>query len=97
VQPYAWAEQELPGVVKSFIPKAGVPTGLTLSQGGQLSGSVTSTSEVVEVKVPFVNITLKGFFFFAKVTDAQSPPDSDQAIFLIPTVPVNLGGGGLPF
>lgn len=100
VKPYHWSETEMPGVVKSFIPQAGIPDGLTLQDDGTLSGAVTKTSSVVELKVPFLNYTLTGFFFMARVQDSQSPPASDSAIFLIPTVPVNLGGGlpgGLPF
>ena len=92
VKPYNWQETAMPGFIKTFIPTAGIPKGLTLDASGKLSGSVTDTAEVFSLKVPFVNLTLTGFFFMAQVTDAQSPPDSDQAIFLIPTVPVNLGG-----
>ncbi|MBM4396523.1 MAG: putative Ig domain-containing protein [Deltaproteobacteria bacterium] len=97
VKPYHWVETEMPGLVTGFIPQAGVPEGLKLADDGTLSGAVTKTSSVVELKIPFVNYTLTGFFFMAEVTDSQSPADSDSAIFLIPTVPVNLGGGGLPF
>lgn len=96
VKPYHWAEVQIPSFIKTFLPKAGIPQGLTLSDSGLLSGAVTSTNQVMELQIPFVNFTLKGFFFMAEVKDSQSPPDSDQAIFLIPTVPVNLGGG-LPF
>ncbi len=91
LKPYVWAEQEMPSFLKTFIPKAGIPQGLTLGTDGKLSGSVTDTSLVFELKVPFVNYTLTGFFFMAQVTDAQSPAASASAIFLIPTVPVNLG------
>lgn len=95
VKPYHWAEVPMPSFISAFIPKAGIPNGLTLSDSGQLSGAVTKTDSVVELKIPFTNYTLKGFFFMAKVTDSQNPPDSDQAIFLIPTVPVDFGGFGL--
>jgi hypothetical protein len=96
LKPYHWAESELSGLIAGFIPKAGVPDGLTLSDSGKLSGSVTKTDSVVELKIPFVNFTLTGFFFMAQVTDSQDPADSDQGLFLIPTVPVDLGGlGGL--
>lgn len=99
VKPYHWTEQQLPSMLATFIPKAGIPQGLTLADDGTLSGSVTDTSLVFELNIPFVNYKLTGFFFMAKVEDSQSPADSDQAIFLIPTIPVNLGGGGggLPF
>lgn len=92
VKPYHWAEQEMPGFLATFIPKAGIPAGLTLADDGTLSGSVTDTSLVFELKVPFVNYTLTGFFFMGQVTDTQEPPASASAIFLIPTIPVNLGG-----
>ena len=94
VKPYRWKEVEIPGFLKQFIPKAGIPKGLTLAESGQLSGAVTSTDQVIELSLPFLNFTLKGFFFMAQVSDSQDPPDSDQAIFLIPTVPVSFGGGG---
>ncbi len=91
VKPYTWVEQQLPSFLKTFIPKAGIPQGLTLSSSGLLSGSVTDTSLVFELKVPIVNYTLTGFFFMAQVSDSQDPADTDSAIFLIPTIPVNLG------
>ncbi len=99
LKPYTWQEIAMPSLVTMFIPKAGVPTGLTLSSSGLLSGSVTNTDAVVSVKIPFVNYTLTGFFFMGQVSDVQSPAATDSAIFLIPTVPVDLGslgGGGLP-
>lgn len=92
VKPYTWSETELSGLIKTFIPKAGIPQGLTLSPDGKLSGAVTDSSLVFELNIPFMNLpTLKGFFFMGQVVDSQSPADSDQAIFLIPTVAVNLG------
>jgi len=96
VKPYHWSEVPIPGFIKTFLPKAGIPQGLTLSDSGMLSGAVTSTDQVMELQIPFVNFTLTGFFFMGQVKDSQDPADSDQALFLIPTVPVNLGGGGLP-
>lgn len=96
VKPYHWAEVQIPGFIKTFLPKAGIPQGLTLSDSGLLSGAVTSTDSVMQLQIPFLNFTLTGFFFMAEVKDSQSPPASDQAIFVIPTVPVNFGGG-LPF
>lgn len=92
VKPYTWRETELSGLIKTFIPKAGIPQGLTLSSDGKLSGAVTDSSLVFELNIPFMNLpTLKGFFFMGEVRDSQSPADSDSAIFLIPTVAVNLG------
>ncbi len=99
LKPYHWKEVPVPGFLKQWFPKAGLPKGLTLNDDGTLSGSVTDTSQVMEVKIPMSQITLKGFAFMAKVTDSQKKPDSDQGLFFIPTVPVNFGGGGggLPF
>ncbi|OQC34040.1 MAG: hypothetical protein BWX66_01912 [Deltaproteobacteria bacterium ADurb.Bin058] len=84
------------GLIKTLIPKAGIPQGLTLADDGKLSGAVTDTSQVFELQVPLMpNLPkLTGFFFMAEVTDSQSPADSDQAIFLIPTIPIDFGGTG---
>jgi hypothetical protein len=87
-KPYEWQEVPLPGAVKSFLPNAGIPKGLTLAKDGTLSGSVTDASLVIEFKVPLSQLTLKGFFFAAEVRDSQSKPATKQAIFIIPTVPV---------
>lgn len=96
VKPYHWKESEMSGLIKTLIPKAGIPQGLTLADDGKLSGAVTDTSQVFELQVPLMpNLPkLTGFFFMAEVTDSQSPADSDQAIFLIPTIPIDFGGGG---
>lgn len=95
IKPYHWAESELSGFISGFIPKAGVPDGLTLADDGKLSGAVTDTSLVFELNIPFMNFALKGFFFMAEVRDSQNPQDSATAIYLIPTVPINFGGFGL--
>lgn len=95
IKPYHWAESELSGLISGFIPKAGIPDGLTLADDGTLSGSVTDTSLVFELNIPFLNYALKGFFFMAEVRDSQDPQDSATAIFLIPTVPIDFGGLGL--
>ncbi len=87
-KPYKWAETPLPGMVKGFLPNAGIPKGLTLAADGSLSGAVTDASLVLELKVPLSQIVLKGFFFAAEVTDSQSKPQTRQAIFIMPTVPV---------
>lgn len=87
-KPYHWLEEPLPGFVASFIPKSGLPKGLTLADDGTVSGSVTDASLVVEVKVPLTQIALKGFFFAANVSDSQSPAQKKVALYIIPTVPV---------
>jgi hypothetical protein len=89
-KPYKWTEEPLPGAVKSFLPKSGIPKGLTLNTDGTLAGSVTDPMLAAEVKIPLSQITLKGFFFAAKVTDSQEKAKSKTALFIIPTAPVNL-------
>jgi len=89
-KPYTWAQEPLPGAVKSFLPKSGIPKGLTLGKDGSITGAVTDPTLAAEVKIPLSQITLKGFFFAAKVTDSQAKPASRTALFIIPTAPVNL-------
>jgi hypothetical protein len=88
-QPRTWSDDPLPAIVSSFIPNGGIPTGLTLSEDGRLSGSVTDPGLAATVTVPGLNIDLFGFFFGAKVEDAQVIPYSDTALFLIPTLPID--------
>jgi len=88
VKPYYWAEQALPGFVEYLIPNSGLPDGLILDLDGKLHGSTTDTEAVVNVKIPFTQIDLSGYFFSAEVQDSQDPADSDWAIYLIPTLPV---------
>lgn len=80
----------MPDLFKTFIPSSGVPAGLTLSSNGQLSVAVQDNASVVFLNIPFVNIELTGFFFYCHVEDSQDPADSESAVFLIPTVPVDL-------
>lgn len=87
-KPYSWSETALPGAVKGFLPKAGLPQGLKLAADGSISGSVTDASLVFELKVPLSQLVLKGFFFAAQVSDSQAKPQSKTALFIIPTVPV---------
>jgi hypothetical protein len=87
-KPYHWKEQPLPGFVSSFIPKSGLPKGLTLADDGTVSGAVTDASLVVDVQVPLTQISLKGFFFAAQVTDSLSPAQTKTALYIVPTVPV---------
>ena len=89
LKPYHWSEYDVPGI-DWLLPKAGVPAGLTLGEDGKLSGSVTDTSLVMELSIPFTQIKLTGFFFGAKVVDSNNPQDSDTGLFLIPTLPVAL-------
>ncbi|MBI5609653.1 MAG: putative Ig domain-containing protein [Deltaproteobacteria bacterium] len=87
-KPYTWSETPLPSVVKNFLPTSGIPTGLTLAKDGTISGGVSDASLVFELKVPLSPLVLKGFFFAAQVSDSQSKPDTKQALFIIPTVPI---------
>ncbi len=88
VKPYVWSENPLPGFISYLIPNGGLPQGLVLDPDGTLHGSVTDPSQAVNVQIPFTQIDLTGFFFLADVEDDQNPPDSDNAIYLIPTLPV---------
>lgn len=89
-KPYAWTEVPLQQLLSFLIPNAGLPTGLALGANGQITGFLSTSASAVELTVPFANITLKGFFFMAQVADAQSPSETAQAVFLIPTVPLDL-------
>ena len=75
--------------MKSFVPNAGLPKGLTLGKDGKITGGVTDPKLVVEVKIPLTQIVLKGFFFAAEVTDSQGSPNKKTAVFIVPTAPVN--------
>lgn len=88
-KPYSWQEVPLPGFVANFLGgKSGVPKGLTIAKDGTISGGVSDSSLVLSLNVPIVNINLTGFFFQAQVTDSQSAPASQEALFIIPTVPI---------
>lgn len=90
LQPYDWVEQPIPESLEWLISMSGIPEGLELQSDGLLTGSVTDTSQQITLSIPFTSISLTGFFFFAEVTDAQDPADSDSALFLIPTLPIEL-------
>ena len=87
-KPYHWSEVPMSGMIKNFLPKAGIPAGLTLADDGTLSGAVTDSTLVFELKVPLSTLTLKGFFFSGQVKDSQASPASKTAVFIIPTVPI---------
>jgi hypothetical protein len=89
VKPYKWKEQPLPSFVSFLIPQHGIPAGLTLAENGKFSGQVSDPDSAIKVSIPFTQFSLTGFFFMAEVKDAQNPADSDSAIFLLPTLPVN--------
>jgi hypothetical protein len=88
LRPYHWRETDLPAGIGFLIPRAGIPDGLTLGENGQISGSVTDTSQVVRLTIPLTAIELAGFFFTAEVADSQEPAETRSAIFLIPTIPI---------
>ena len=83
LKPYTWVETKLPSMIRSYVKTSGIPTGLTLSKTGKLSGSVSSNTDVITVP----GIPIKGFLFSAKVTDSQKSPDSANGLFLIPALP----------
>ncbi|MEZ4473978.1 MAG: Ig domain-containing protein [bacterium] len=86
--PYAWAEDEIPPAARPLLPQAGIPAGLTLEADGRLHGTVEDPGQAIEVAIPFTQIRLSGFFFFAQVRDSQEAPASASAIFLLPTIPL---------
>ncbi len=88
LSPYHWVEQPVPDALTLLVPTAGVPDGLTLADDGTLDGAIDNTDQVITVGIPLSPISLTGFFFFAEVADSQDPAETDQALFLIPTVPV---------
>jgi hypothetical protein len=88
LRPYTWTELPLPPALGAFIPTGGVPANLVLQSDGLLGGSVTDTSQVVTLGIPFTGIELTGFFFFGQVEDDQTPGATAQALFLIPTLPI---------
>lgn len=88
LRPYTWSEVPIEGPLADFIPNAGIPDGLVLEEDGRLRGAVVDPDLVVSLTIPFTQITLSGFFFTAEVRDSQGVPDSDSAIFLMPTVPI---------
>ncbi|MBN1946454.1 MAG: putative Ig domain-containing protein [Bradymonadales bacterium] len=85
LRPYHWTESEMTDMLRYLIPQAGIPEGLTLQEDGTLSGTVTSTDQVVSLTIPLTDITLNGFFFMAQVDDSQDTPDQASAVFHIPT------------
>ncbi len=88
LRPYTWVETELDENLRQFVPQAGIPEGLMFAEDGRLSGIVASFDQQIEVEIPFTGIVLTGFFFTAEVSDSQENPDSDSAIFLLPTLPL---------
>ena len=81
LKPYHWTKQNLPSLIRSIVPKNGIPAGLTLDKSGKLGGSVTSIQD--EISIP--GISRKGFLFAARVTDSQKKVDTADGVFLIPT------------
>jgi len=95
LKPYLWEEQPVPPLLSGILQFAGVdpaswgvPAGLTLAQGGALSGSKTDISDAQSLVIPVVNITVTGYFFYASVTDSQFPAETQNAVFVIPTIPL---------
>ncbi|MCB9729342.1 MAG: putative Ig domain-containing protein [Deltaproteobacteria bacterium] len=87
-KPLHWSEQPLPDLVKGIIPKGGLPPGLTLNDDGSITGGVTDPNLAVSITIPFTQIALSGFVFSARVEDDQGVPFHDEALYLIPTVPL---------
>ncbi len=83
LKPYSWTQTKLPSMIRSLVPKSGLPKGLTLSKSGKLSGSVSSNKDVITVP----GVPLKGFLFATRVTDSQKKADTEDGLFLIPALP----------
>lgn len=45
-------------------------------------------SDAQTITIPVANISVTGYFFYASVTDSQFPPESQEAVFVIPTIPL---------
>lgn len=88
LRPLMWSEEDVIPELRGLFMQAGIPEGLVLEENGRLHGAVDSLDEVVEFQVPFTEIVLTGFFFFAEVRDSQGVPDADSAMFVLPTIPI---------
>jgi Putative Ig domain len=96
LKPYLWEEQAVPSLLSTMLQLAGVdpsswgvPSGLILAQDGSLSGSKTDISDAQTLVIPVVNISVTGYFFYGSVTDSQFPTQSQEAVFVIPTIPLS--------
>lgn len=87
-KPLHWSEAPLADLIKGLVPNGGLPTGLSISDSGAISGSVTDPSLAVSLTIPFTQIALSGFIFTARVDDDQTVPFHDEAVYIIPTVPI---------
>ncbi len=88
LRPYHWREEPLDPNLARFVPQSGIPDGLVLEEDGRLHGAVVDPAQIISVTIPFTMIELTGFFFVGRVADSQDVPVSDQAIFLLPTLPI---------
>ena len=96
LKPYLWEELPVPSTLSTILQFAGVdptawgvPAGITLAQDGALSGSLSSVDDAQTITIPVVNISVTGYFFYAGVTDSQFPAESQEAVFVIPTIPLS--------
>lgn len=85
LRPYTWTQGATPPGLSWIISEWGLPAGLNMNKLGRISGVVTDTSNATTVSIPG-GLNLSGYFFMGKVTDAQSPSKSANAIFCIPTI-----------
>ncbi len=98
LKPYTWTEQDIPQNIEDGLdlvtvnanPTWGLPADLTVQPDGSISGFMLDTTDAPSIEIPFTGITLTGYFFAAQVEDSQSPGETEQGIFLIPTVPVGI-------
>ncbi|HEY3450775.1 MAG TPA: Ig domain-containing protein [Myxococcales bacterium] len=87
LKPYKWEEQQAPDLSLLGLTKWGLPSGLTMSADGKISGWVTDVSDATTFKVP-MGPTYTGYFVYVQVSDTQPTPDSAKAVVCLPTVPV---------
>lgn len=96
LRPYLWEDRPVPASLAMMLQVSGVdssswgvPAGLTLEPDGRLHGSRTDVSDAQTLTIPVSNITVTGYFFYARVSDSQFPPAFQEAVYVIPTLPLS--------
>ena len=96
LKPYLWEDRPVPATLAMMLQISGVdssswgvPDGLTLEPDGRLHGRRTTVSDAQTVTIPVSNISVTGYFFYARVSDSQFPPFFQEAVFVIPTIPLS--------
>ncbi len=96
LKPYLWEEKPVPVTLAMMLSISGVetdswgiPEGLTLHPDGRITGTKTSVADAQTLTIPISNISVTGYFFYARVSDSQFPPHFQEAAFVIPTLPLS--------